>query len=195
LDLGAVVLGDGPSLPGVLTVTNVGDRDLSISKISLVGENAGHFAIVGGRCHLGAMVAPSDNCTIQVTVTPTAAGFLNGQLELKDTGGRGSQIAGLHGIGVVPSPSKPVQLATFIYRRPRKLTPRRFATFRFGMPAQEPVRFLCKLDRAAIRPCTSPQTYTHLELGPHVFRVRARTRAPDVSRVFSVARFQIVPRR
>ena len=38
---------EGPSQPQVLTVANDGDADLSISGISLIGDNASHFAIVG----------------------------------------------------------------------------------------------------------------------------------------------------
>jgi hypothetical protein len=189
------VVGEGPSLPKVLTVTNEGDADLSISGISLVGETTSHFAIVGGRCQPGGDVAPSASCTIQVTYSPTTAGFVFGELRLTDNAAHGFQIEGLQGLGVTPSPPRPVPLATFISQRPRKVTSRRFATFRFGMEAEEPVRFVCKLDRQPVHPCSSPKNYRHLALGPHVFRVRARTRAPDVSPVFSMARFQVVPRR
>ncbi len=189
------VVGEGASLPKVLTVTNEGDADLSISGISLVGDNASHFAIVGGTCKPGGGVAPGASCTIQVTYSATTAGFVVGELRLTDDAAHGFQIADLQGLGVTPSPPRPVPLATFISRRPRKVTSRRFATFRFGMEAEEPVRFVCRLDRSPVRPCFSPRTYRHLRVGPHVFRVRARTRAPDVSRVFSTARFRVVARR
>lgn len=189
------VVGEGPSLPEVLTVTNEGDTDLSISGISFVGENASRFAIVGGRCKPGGHVAPGANCTIQVTYSPTTAGFVPGELQLTDNAALGFQIKELQGNGFTLSPPRPVPLATFISLRPRKVTPRRFAMFRFGMEAEEPVRFVCKLDRSPARPCSSPKVYRHLTLGPHVFRVKARTRAPDVSRVFSTARFRIVARR
>lgn len=190
------IVGEGPSLPPkVLNVTNEGDAGLSISGVSLVGENASHFAIVGGKCQPGAIVAPGASCGIQVTYSPTTAGFLFGELQLTDNAARGDQITGLQGNGFVPSPRRPAPLATFISRRPPKLTQRRFAAFRFGMEAQELVRFVCKLDRGPVRPCSSPKTYRHLALGPHEFRVRARTRAPDVSPVFSVARFHVIPRR
>lgn len=189
------VVGGGPSLAEVLTITNEGDTDLSVSGISFVGENASHFAIVGGSCKPGERVAPGASCTIQVTYSPTIAGFVFGELRLVDNAAHGFQIAGFQGIGVTPSLPRPAPLATFISRRPPTVTPRRFATFRFGMEAEEPVRFACKLDRSPARPCSSPRTYRHLTLGPHVFRVRARTRAPDVSRVFSMARFRIIARR
>ncbi len=187
-------VGEGPSAPpSVLTVTNAGDADLSIAGISLVGENAGHFAIVGGKCQPGLVVAPAASCGIQLTFMPTAPGLLPGELQLTDNAGDGSQVEKLVGIGYIPPPSRPTRLATFISQRPRKRTPRRFATFRFVMPAEERVRFLCKLDRRRVQSCSSPITYRHLALGPHAFRVRARTVAPDVSRLFSVARFEVVP--
>ena len=189
------VVSKGPSLPEVLTVTNEGDADLSVSGISFVGENASHFAIVGGSCQPGGYVAPGARCTIQVTYSPTTAGFVVGELRLTDNAAHGFQVTGLQGLGVTLSPSRPVPLATFISQRPPRATPRRFVTFRFGMEAEEPVRFVCKLDRSPARPCSSPKVYRHLTVGPHVFRVRARTRAPDVSRIFSRARFRIVTRR
>lgn len=44
-------------------------------------------------------------------------------------------------------------------------------TFHFsGDPG---VSFSCKLDKGAFKPCTSPQVYRHLSLGPHVFAVKA----------------------
>lgn len=189
------VVGEGPSLAKVLTVANEGDADLSISGISLVGDNASHFAIVGGRCQPGGVVAPGASCTIQVTYSPITVGFVAGELRLTDNAAHGFQVTELQGLGVALSPSRPVQLATYISRRPPKVTTRRFATFRFGMEAEEPVQFVCKLDGGPARACASPKVYRHLALGPHVFRVRARTRAPDVSRVFSIARFRIVARR
>lgn len=189
------VVGEGPSLAEVLAVTNKGDADLSISGISFVGENASHFAIIGGRCQPGGYVAPGASCTIQVTYSPITVGFAFGELRLTDNAAHGFQIARFLGNGVTLAPPRPVPLATFISQRPRKVTPRRFAMFRFGMEAEEPVRFLCKLDRSPTRSCSSPRIYRHLTPGPHVFRVRARTRAPDVSRVFSTARFRIVARR
>lgn len=189
------VVGEGPSLVKVLTVTNEGDADLAISGISFVGDNAGHFAIAGGRCQPGGDVASGASCTIQVTYSPASAGIVAGDLRLTDNAAHGFQVTRLQGLGVTLSPSRPVPLATFISQRPPKVTPRRFVTFRFGMEAEESVRFVCKLDRNPAGPCSSPKVYRHLMLGPHVFRVRARTRAPDVSRVFSIARFRIVARR
>ncbi len=186
-------VGEGPSPPKILTVTNDGDADLSILGISLLGEDASHFAIVGGSCHPDGSVAPSASCTIQLTFSPTTAGFVFGELQLKDTAAHGTQIAGLQGVGLAPPPARLVPLATFIFERPPKVTKRRFATFRFGVEAG-PARFVCELDRGPVHPCSSPRTYRHLALGPHVFRVKPRKRTPGVSPAFSVARFRVVRR-
>lgn len=175
-------MGEGPSLVKVITVTNEGDADLSISGISLVGDNASQFAIVGGKCQPGREVPAGGNCTIQVTYSPVSAGVVGGELRLTDNAAHGFQDMQLQGFGFTPLPLPPVPLATYISQRPPKVTTRRFVTFRFGLEAEEPVRFGCKLDRRPAHPCSSPRVYRHLTLGPHVFRVRARTRAPDVSR-------------
>jgi hypothetical protein len=45
-------------------------------------------------------------------------------------------------------------------------------TFRFSDPTRE-ATFLCRLDQARFRPCSSPQVYRHLRRGRHVFRVKA----------------------
>jgi hypothetical protein len=122
------VVGEGPSLPPkVLTVTNEGDAGLSISKISLVGENASHFAIVGGKCQPGVVVAPGASCGIQLTYSPTTAGFLFGELQLTDNAAHGSQNAGLQGLGVAPTParvpsrSKPVRWSVVGRPGPRQV--------------------------------------------------------------------------
>jgi hypothetical protein len=189
------VVGEGPSIPPkVLTVTNEGDANLSITGISLIGENASHFAIVGGKCQPGVIVAPGAACGIWLTYSPVTAGFVSAELELTDNAAHGYQTTQIQGLGVAPTPRGPVPHATFISQRPGKVSARRFATFRFGMEAKESVRFVCKLDRRPLRSCVSPTTFRHLALGAHVFRVRARTRAPDVSRAFSMARFRVIPR-
>ena len=51
--------------------------------------------------------------------------------------------------------------------------------------------FSCKLDKKRFRPCTSPKTYKKLELGRHVFRVKARDRAGNLDATPAVKRFKI----
>lgn len=78
---------------------------------------------------------------------------------------------------------------------------KRRATFRFtssepgsafGLASGDPgSTFSCKLDKQRFRPCTSPKTYRKLQLGRHVFRVKARDRAGNLDATPAVKRFMI----
>ncbi len=78
---------------------------------------------------------------------------------------------------------------------------KRTATFRFtsgepgstfgGASGEPGSTFSCKLDKKRFRPCTSPKTYKKLELGRHVFRVKARDRAGNIDATPVVRRFKI----
>jgi glucose/arabinose dehydrogenase len=59
-----------------------------------------------------------------------------------------------------------------IRSHPPKSTRARSATFTFSS-SQPGARFRCRLDRRAAALCSSPQTYRHLAVGSHVFRVLA----------------------
>jgi hypothetical protein len=66
----------------------------------------------------------------------------------------------------------------------------RKATFRFasGEPGST---FVCELDAAKRRPCTSPKTHKKLKRRTHVFRVEARDRAGNRDATPAVRRFKI----
>jgi glucose/arabinose dehydrogenase len=68
---------------------------------------------------------------------------------------------------------------------PPKRTPARIAKFSFA--ANERADFRCKLDRAAAKPCRSPQTYRGLKVGAHTFRLVATDTAGNVSAPISFA--------
>jgi hypothetical protein len=63
------------------------------------------------------------------------------------------------------------------------------ASFTFTSPTP-PVTFECSLDGAAFEACTSPKSYTGLEPGGHLFRVRAvdpvNTKGPPASRPWTI---------
>ena len=54
------------------------------------------------------------------------------------------------------------------------------ATATFAFTANEAATFTCRLDLRPAVPCRSPQTYTGLSLGRHVFQVWARDLAGNV---------------
>jgi hypothetical protein len=61
-----------PSAPRTVTVTSRGLQPLTVSSISVVGAQAGDFAVSGSTCS-GSM-APGSTCTFDVTFTPSATG-------------------------------------------------------------------------------------------------------------------------
>jgi hypothetical protein len=60
---------------------------------------------------------------------------------------------------------------TFLNSSPQASTTQTSATLSFS--ADEPATFSCQLDGGSWDPCTSPQTYSGLALGPHSFAVLA----------------------
>lgn len=67
---------------------------------------------------------------------------------------------------------------TTITSGPDLTTVRTDATFEFSA-SESGSTFACALDGAAFAPCTSPQTYTGLTVGPHTFQVRATDGSGD----------------
>lgn len=191
--LGSLPLGEGPALPTVLTVSNSGDADLLVSGMSLInlGANPNHFAIVGGSCHPGGSVGPGAGCTVQLTFNPTQVGFVWSELQFEDNAARGSQTVMIQGIGVGPSTGPSAPLAVVIFHRPPKVSTKRSVTFRFGAGGVK-AKFACKLDDRPYRACASPQRYSHLGMGQHVFRVKTLGEVEGVSPAPAVARFKII---
>ncbi|TVQ40612.1 MAG: choice-of-anchor D domain-containing protein, partial [Wenzhouxiangella sp.] len=68
---------------------------LTLSAINLSG--AAQFAITGGDCAVGAVLAPSESCTVEVTFTPTAAQTSSGAVTV--TTSSGSETVMLDGEG------------------------------------------------------------------------------------------------
>jgi hypothetical protein len=66
------------------------------------------------------------------------------------------------------------------------------AKFWFG--ANEASSFLCRLDKAPFKPCSSPRSYKHLKAGKHTFKVKAVDAAGNVDQTPAVARFKSAAR-
>jgi hypothetical protein len=79
---------------------------------------------------------------------------------------------------------------TRIRRGPGGLTSDRTPTFRFSSSANGST-FLCKLDGAKFKRCRSPFTAPMFSLGPHVFRVKARSRDGAVDRSAAIRPFTV----
>jgi hypothetical protein len=90
-------------------------------------------------------------------------------------GSDGTDIGAFEVQAPVPPPptgggSGPVAPDTSLSARIRKA--KRKATFTFGS-ADPSASFMCRLDKRALAPCTSPVTFKHLRVGKHSFLVEA----------------------
>jgi hypothetical protein len=103
-------------------------------------------------------------------------------------GGNGADIGGFEVQAPTPPPppsggggggGAPAAPDTSLSARIKKA--KRKATFTFGSPDGSST-FMCRLDKRALAPCTSPVTFKHLRIGKHTFMVEAvNAAAPDPS--------------
>ncbi len=78
------------------TLTNVGNATLTISSILVSGPNAGDFALTN-TC--GSSLAPSAQCTLSATFTPSAAGTRTASVVFTDNAAGSPQTVNLTGTG------------------------------------------------------------------------------------------------
>ena len=81
-----------------VTVTNIGSGDLHVSSATLVGTNAGDFAILPGGC--AAAVGPGASCTLSLTLTPGVLGSRVATLTIASDAADPSLVVNLAGTGV-----------------------------------------------------------------------------------------------
>lgn len=84
------------SLPKKITLSNKGSVPLSITRISVIGTNAGDFSETN-TCGTG--IAAGQSCIITVTFTPSVAGERSASVSVSDNGGASPQSVGLSGTG------------------------------------------------------------------------------------------------
>jgi hypothetical protein len=97
-DLGSTPVAAGIQQP--VTISNVGNADLTISGFSLSGTNAGDFSVAPGQC---ATVAAGTSCSIQVGFTPGSPLLKQATLTIADNGLNNPHTLALTGTGVGPS--------------------------------------------------------------------------------------------
>lgn len=85
--------------PLATTLSNTGTAPLNVGTLSLTGAAAGDYAISGGSCANGAVVAAGANCTVQVGFSPTAAGARAASLVITHNATGGSSTVALSGTG------------------------------------------------------------------------------------------------
>jgi lysophospholipase L1-like esterase len=107
MDFGTIVESFS-SGPEIVTISNTGSSDLSVSNIQLTGTNPGEYTldVNGGTtpCAGTAFNIPAgDNCTIGITFSPTMAGSMSANIEItSDDPDESSVIVALSGTGVLP---------------------------------------------------------------------------------------------
>ena len=91
LNFGNVTVGQ-QSQPMAVTLTNTGSDDMSLGSIATTGD-------FSQTSSCASVLAPSQNCTISVTFTPTQKGTRSGQLKVNDNAPLSPQVVKLVGTG------------------------------------------------------------------------------------------------
>jgi hypothetical protein len=86
------------SMPGTLTLTNVGSVAINFSSLAIGGTNQSEFVIHTNTC--GVSLAAGSNCVLTVTFTPQAAGARSATLTFTDDAYASPQVLPLAGRGV-----------------------------------------------------------------------------------------------
>jgi hypothetical protein len=97
LDLGAQGLAT-TGAARTATVTNNGQADLKIGKVSATGTNAADI-VLGGTC-AAATVAPAATCTVTVALKPSALGPRSASVEIASNAPSGTASLSVGGVGV-----------------------------------------------------------------------------------------------
>ena len=109
LSFGTQSVGSTSAAQGI-TVTNTGNANLTITRITVTGSNAGDFAETN-TC--SGSLAVNGTCAINVTFTPTTAGMRTAGLTLTDSATNSPQTVSLTGTGSTPIASLSPTTFTF----------------------------------------------------------------------------------
>ncbi len=82
-----------------VTLSNTGNGALSISGISITGDNASSFAQTN---NCGASLAAASSCNLSVTFSPAAAGSFSASLSIADNASGSPHTVALSGAGALP---------------------------------------------------------------------------------------------
>jgi len=88
----------------LVVVTNSGQADLSITGISISGENVADFAQTNNCPMAPSVLAPRSRCEIRVTFNPTVTGTLSAAVNIADNASGSPQTVGLKGVSTTPGP-------------------------------------------------------------------------------------------
>ena len=92
---------DTTSAAQTVTASNLGNVNLTFSKVAIGGTDPGEFAVSADTC-MGANVAPNHTCAVSVKFTPSLAGGSSASLDFSDNAPGSPQTVILEGNGPGP---------------------------------------------------------------------------------------------
>jgi hypothetical protein len=92
----------GTTLSDPVVITNTGLAPMNVTGASIVGANAGEFAISANGC-IGLAIPAGANCTIAVDFTPASVGTKGASLRVTDDAAGSPHTLPLSGTGTAPS--------------------------------------------------------------------------------------------
>jgi len=167
------------SPPQTVTITNSGTANLTVSTVSIAGQNATDFAKRTDTC-TGATVAPGGTCTISVTFTPGAVGARGGTLTVTDNAAGSPRTVTLLGTGQdfnIAVTSSGSSTAT--------VTPGQVATYLLSIGGftglSQTINFACSGAPSESICTVSPSSVPPGTAGPVALTVQATTTAPTLA--------------
>jgi hypothetical protein len=88
----------------LVVVTNSGQADLSITGITISGENIADFAQTNNCPIAPGVLAPRARCEIRVTFSPTVTGTQSAAVNIADNASGSPQTVSLKGVSTAPGP-------------------------------------------------------------------------------------------
>jgi hypothetical protein len=89
------------SAPQIMTLTNTGNTNLTVSNVTITGPNSGDFA----QTNSCSTVSPQGTCSITVTFTPSISGTETADVSIADNAPNSPQLGSLTGDGIGNGPA------------------------------------------------------------------------------------------
>ena len=80
VNFGDVII-NTPSDEKIVSIASMGSNDLELGTITLAGTDAGEFTVTEDKCS-GQTVAPFDNCTVKIVLSPSSVGAKSASLSI-----------------------------------------------------------------------------------------------------------------
>jgi hypothetical protein len=183
LSFGPTRIGSPAPPPQVVTLTNHGPSDLTISDVSLLptpADGRPPFALSGLDCWIETVLAPGESCTFSIVFNARAVGTEVGELAITDNAADSPQTVEISGMAESEAPLPGLRVDTrppfapVLVHKPARRSKHRGASFAFSPGDPSTSRFQCRLGGGPLVSwCRSPLRYRSLKPGRHLFRVHA----------------------